>query len=234
VIVRASRVVPSSTNERGRGLFRRENAHVLAGAPSAVRRVQWGLGVRAISWREANGDPRLLKRRGVQIAPQLAAVIGGITAAGALLGFLMPPTARKRRTGERTIRAAFFSSAFGYLAVSLLDFWEHMRLEKEMTGRYFATQAVPLGETVNHGATIATLLGILILARPLPERLAPRDHFVLAAPILFLVLGWRDELVYHRKRSTHREDMMHTVAHLGAGVMLGAHYGNRLTAWHRR
>ena len=33
-------------------------------------------------------------------------------------------------------------------------------------------------------------------------------------------LGWRDELVYHRQRTDHREDMFHTVGHLAAGVML--------------
>jgi len=61
---------------------------------------------------------------------------------------------------------------------------------------------------------------LLTLARPLPPSLKMRDYLVLASPALFLVLGWRDELVYHRRRCVHREDIMHTVSHLAAGVMM--------------
>ena len=64
--------------------------------------------------------------------------------------------------------------------------------------------------------------GVLALSRPLPSVLEPRDWFVLASPLVFLALGWRDEFVYHRRRSVHREDLMHTVAHLAAGAMLSA------------
>jgi hypothetical protein len=88
------------------------------------------------------------------------------------------------------------------------------------------------GGTANHLATISVLIATLLLARPLPrERLAPRDWFVLFAPGLFLALGWRDELVYHRRRAVHREDMMHTVAHLAAGAMLAGFYATRTIPW---
>jgi len=118
------------------------------------------------------------------------------------------------------LRATFFFSAFSYLIISLIDFWEHFRLEKLATGRYLSMVAVPPGETFNHLLTSLVILGELVLARPLPPQLAPRDWFVVSAPLLFLLLGWRDELVYHRRRCAHREDIMHTTAHLAAGVMM--------------
>jgi hypothetical protein len=120
----------------------------------------------------------------------------------------------------RLLRATFFASAFAYLAVSLFDFWEHFRLEKLATGKWWSMTVVPLGETLNHTATGAIIIALFVLARPLPAAMEPRDWFVLAAPALFLILGWRDELVYHRRRSVHREDLMHTTAHLAAGVMM--------------
>jgi hypothetical protein len=49
----------------------------------------------------------------------------------------------------------------------------------------------------------------------------------LFGPLAFLVLGWRDEIVYHRLRTAHREDIMHTTAHLAAGLMLASLYAMR-------
>ena len=131
----------------------------------------------------------------------------------------------------RALRAIFFASAFAYLVLSLLDFWEHFRLEKAATGRWWSMTVLPLGETINHTATGAVVIAIFVLARPLPPTLAPRDWLVLLAPAIFLLLGWRDEVVYHRRRCAHREDIMHTVAHLAAGVMMCTYLSSRLFAW---
>lgn len=118
------------------------------------------------------------------------------------------------------LRAVFFAAAFAYLTVSLVDFWEHGRLERALGGGFFSTRALPLGESVNHALTTLTVVAFLALARHPPPVLAARDWVMLAAPAAFLALGWRDELVYHRRRCAHREDLMHTVAHLAAGVMM--------------
>ncbi|MCA1662998.1 MAG: hypothetical protein LC659_01740, partial [Myxococcales bacterium] len=128
-------------------------------------------------------------------------------------------------------RAIFFASAFAYLVLSLLDFWEHFRLEKAATGRFWSMTVLPLGETLNHMATGLVVIAIFVLARPLPATLAARDWLVLLAPALFLALGWRDEIVYHRRRCAHREDIMHTVAHLAAGVMICTYLSSRLFPW---
>ena len=129
------------------------------------------------------------------------------------------------------VRASFFAAAFAYLGVSLFDFWEHFRLEKVATGRWWSATVVPIGETLNHTATGVVVIAFLVLARPLPPVLAPRDFICLSAPIVFLALGWRDELVYHRRRAVHREDIMHTVAHLAAGAMLCSFALMRFRSW---
>lgn len=121
---------------------------------------------------------------------------------------------------KRLPAAAFFAALYSYLFLSIVDFAEHYRLERIATGSFFTFRVVPLGESLNHTATVATILVFLIGARPLPATLEPRDWAVLAAPAVFLALGWRDEVVYHRRRSVHREDILHTVSHLAAGVMM--------------
>ncbi len=131
----------------------------------------------------------------------------------------------------RLMRAIFFAAAFAYLVVSLLDFWEHFRLERAATGRWWSMTVLPPGETLNHTATGAVIVALFVLARPLPSLPAARDWFVLASPAIFLALGWRDEVVYHRRRCAHREDIMHTVAHLAAGVMMCSYLSTRLFAW---
>ena len=133
---------------------------------------------------------------------------------------------------ERLVRATFFASALGYLSVSVVDFAEHFRLEKEATGSWFSFVAIPVGESLNHAATTIVLVLLLALARPLrPPPLPVRDWLVLAAPLAFFALGWRDELVYHRRRAAHREDIMHTVAHLAGGVMIASLLAMRLVDW---
>jgi hypothetical protein len=132
---------------------------------------------------------------------------------------------------ERFLRCVYPACAFLYLTLSAIDFAEHFRLEREATGRFTSMTAIPLGESVNHALTLSTIIAAILLARPLPAVLAPRDLVVLAAPIAFLALGLRDEIVYHRKRAKHREDIMHTTAHLTAGIMWTTLYALRLTRW---
>lgn len=133
------------------------------------------------------------------------------------------------RAPHRALNVIFFTSALGYLSVSLIDFREHFVLHHRETGRWLGWSVVTIGESINHVLTTLTIIGILVLARPIPAVMETRDWFVVVAPGLFGFLGWRDEIVYHRKRCDHREDMMHTVAHLGAGVMLTSFYALRLT-----
>lgn len=166
-------------------------------------------------------DEALRPSAAIVIAVALA-VVGG-AAAGAL--------GSSGAVAYRVLRAIFFASAFAYLVLSLLDFWEHFRLEKAATGRWWSMMVLPLGETLNHAATGLVIIAMFVLARPLPPTLAPRDWLVLVAPAIFLALGWRDEIVYHRRRCAHREDIMHTVAHLAAGVMMCTYLSSRLFLW---
>jgi hypothetical protein len=117
--------------------------------------------------------------------------------------------------------------------ISYVDFREHFHLEKALTGRYFAARAVPLGETVNHAGSGLVLIALLVLARPLAPALNARDVLVLALPVLFLVLGLRDEFVFHRRRALHREDIMHTTAHLAGGALIASYLALRLVDWSR-
>jgi len=174
-------------------------------------------------WAEVRGAPPALR-----VPPLVGALIGAAVAAGPMVG----AASRRAPAPVRLVRSIFWSSALGYLVTSLVDFAEHFRLEKEATGRYLASAVVPAGETLNHAATVATVVSALALARPVRRRrLRARDVWLLVAPGVFLALGWRDEFVYHRRRSTHREDMMHTIPHLAAGVMWTSLYAMRLPRW---
>lgn len=156
----------------------------------------------------------------LRVPPWIGATIAASVAGGLLLGGV-PETERRLRV----LRAVFFGAAFGYLTTSLVDFAEHFRLEKIAAGRYLRAVVVPLGESLNHGLTILTVISAIILTGP-PLRTDARWRglWVALAPGVFLALGWRDELVYHRRRTTHREDIIHTVAHLAAGMMWTALY----------
>jgi len=156
----------------------------------------------------------------------LALAIALAVAAGVALGALTGPS-----VPERVLRAVFYGAASGYAGASLVDFWEHFRLEKQATGRWLAATAIPIGESLNHLLTIAVLISMFVLARPPASPPAARDFWIMLAPGAFLALGWRDEIVYHRRRAAHREDIMHTVAHLAAGAMLTAFYALRLVRW---
>lgn len=130
-----------------------------------------------------------------------------------------------------TVRSLFFASGFVYLVVSIFDFREHFRLEKLATGRRLAWVVVPWGETVNHIATGLTLSALFAIARPIHLPLGAGDWYCIVAPGIFLVLGWRDELVYHRRRAAQREDIMHTTAHLAAAGMLASFVAMRMGPW---
>jgi hypothetical protein len=75
------------------------------------------------------------------------------------------------------------------------------------------------------------LAGVFLMARPLPAPPAARDLFVLAAPLVFLALGWWDEVAYHRRRAAHREEVLHALSHLAGGALLAFLLVARLTAW---
>jgi len=133
-----------------------------------------------------------------ELRPPTIIVIGLVAAlaGGGLLGL----TASTGSVPYRVLRGIFFASAFAYLVLSLFDFWEHFRLEKAATGRWWSMTVLPPGETLNHIATGTVVIALFVFARPLPSVLAARDWFVIFAPALFLALGWRDEIVYHRRR----------------------------------
>lgn len=133
---------------------------------------------------------------------------------------------------EAVARAGLALSLVAYLAASLLDLAEHFRLEREVSGRWLSWQAIPLGESGVHLAVTGVLIGAVALARPLPPEPALRDAFVLASPLLFLGLGWWDELAYHRRRALHREDILHTLSHLAAGALLAFVLIGSLAPWH--
>ena len=158
-----------------------------------------------------------------EIRPVVALAVGVPTFGGALLG------ARLESALPGTIlRSTFLSAAGAYLSLSVLDFLLHAKMEHEVTGRWTGFEVVPPGETVNHVLTVGTVLALLASLRPAPSRRTGRDWIALAAPAAFFVLGSRDELVYHRRRATHREDKLHAIAHLAAGVMLTAFTALRL------
>lgn len=131
----------------------------------------------------------------------------------------------------RVARGVFIGSSAAYGVLALIDFGEHCRLEKQTTGRYLSCKAIPLAETVNHVAIVATVIGFLVLARPYGEHAEARDWFVLAFPVIFLALGWSDELVFHRHRTHQRENIIHTTTHAAAAAMFASTVMYRVVDW---
>jgi hypothetical protein len=82
--------------------------------------------------------------------------LGVAIPAGVLLGVAVSPGP----LAYRAVRGIFFASAFAYLVLSLFDFWEHFRLEKAATGRWWSMSVLPPGETLNHIATAAVADGV--------------------------------------------------------------------------
>jgi hypothetical protein len=175
----------------------------------------------------ANMQPKPTLPADLRIPRWLGLTLAAAMATGVAVGVFatVGPAALKM------IRAIFFAGAFGYLTVSIVDFWEHWRLERVAGGGLFTWRAMRFGETVNHAFTTVAVVGFLVLARRPPPVMEWRDWVALSLPAVFLLLGWRDELVYHRRRCVHREDIMHTVAHLAAGLMMCSFALSKMVGW---
>ncbi len=150
-----------------------------------------------------------------------------VLAAGAAIGFASGGESLMGRVAEASFRASFFA----YLLVSSLDLMEHFRLEKYVTGRYIGFTVVPFAETLVHGAIVTTLAAMITFVRPISGTPELRDWAILLSPLVFLALGWFDELFFHRRRALHREDILHTISHLAAGTMLVSMFASRLVVW---
>ncbi len=158
----------------------------------------------------------------------LAWVIGiSATLAAGVAAALFPSEA----FGQQALRSASAASGALYAVISYIDFREHFHMEKALTGRYLAWRVVPPGETLNHMGSGLTLIALLLLARPIGAAADARDVVVLMLPVVFLLLGLRDEFVFHRRRAHHREDMMHTTAHLAGGALIASYLALRLVDW---
>src|SRR5258708_6756400 len=107
-----------------------------------------------------------LRPSALVIASLALALVGGV-ALGALVSTGPLP--------YRVLRAIFFAAAFAYAVLSSLDFWEHFRLEKAATGRFWSMSVLPVGETINHAATGAVIIAMFVLARPIGPVLLIRD-----------------------------------------------------------
>jgi len=160
----------------------------------------------------------------LRIPAWFALLVAGGMLAGVAVGLLTG----EGTTAWRLSRCIFLAAGYGYLAISLVDFAEHFRLEREVSGRWMSWQAIPIGESLNHLATVGTIVLVLVLGRRPPAEPELRDWLVIGAPAIFLLLGWRDEIVYHRRRAVHREDILHTTAHLAAGVMFAGFLSSTL------
>ena len=54
----------------------------------------------------------------------------------------------------------------------MLDLWEHFRLERHVTGRYWTFEVIPIGESLIHATLVCTLTFLLFGAQPLGTHLA--------------------------------------------------------------
>jgi hypothetical protein len=155
----------------------------------------------------------------------LKVMLAGAGALGPVAGLL----GRRAPASTRALRALLWSSGMLYLLTAGLDLAEHFRLEKEATGHWLRWTAIPPAESAVHAAIVATNVSALALARPLRRNPGPVDVWLLSAPVVFLALGWTDELAFHRRRAPHREDVIHATEHLAEGVMWTALYALRLS-----
>ena len=165
----------------------------------------------------------------VRVPGWLGVLFGAAAATGPVVGLLD----RRAPLARRVVRSTLVGSTAVYAVSALLDLVEHLRLEKGATGRLLSCEIVPRTETAVHAALIATNLSVLGLVRPLRRPMGLREGWILLAPVVFLALGWADELVYHRKRAPRRENVIHAVEHLAEGVMWTALYATRLVSWKR-
>ena len=148
----------------------------------------------------------------LKVPPALWATL----ATASLVGFVVGLFAAEGLNRTPGAFACFCASIAAYLVVSGLDLHEHLRLEKFVTGRWIEWKVVPLGESVLHSGIVGCLVAALILSFWEPP-LGPIP--LLVATLGFFALGWCDELIYHRRRALHREDILHTVSHLAGGAV---------------
>jgi hypothetical protein len=175
-------------------------------------------------WEDHRALPAHLRPTRAAWAALCVALVGGFS-----LGLALPAD----HPLQRLARAAAYASGAAYFVISYVDFREHFLLEKAVTGRWWSARALPLGETLNHAGSGITLLSLLLLARPVVDAPTARDLVVFGLAPLFLVLGLRDEFVFHRRRSSHREDLMHTTAHLAGGAFIASWLVLRVVDWTR-
>lgn len=148
----------------------------------------------------------------LKVPPALWTTLAAASAVGFVVGLAYAESLNRATWAF----ACFCASIASYLVVVGLDLREHLRLEKFVTGRWIAWQVVPLGESILHSGIVSCLLGTLILSFWGPT-LGPIP--LLIATVGFFALGWCDELIYHRRRALHREDILHTVSHLAGGAV---------------
>jgi hypothetical protein len=185
-------------------------------AEAATHHARGGLGI-ARPWNETHlAAPMRIPR-------WLAALLGASLAAGPVVGL-----AARRPPAARVLRGVFATSTLAYLVAASVDLAEHLRLEKEVTGHRLRWTVVPPSETAVHAGIIATKLSVLLLARPLRRPAHLLDVWLIAAPGVFLALGWLDELAYHRRRTPHREDIIHATQHLAEGIMWTSLYATHV------
>jgi hypothetical protein len=149
----------------------------------------------------------------------------------AAIGPVIAVASRGQPLRVRVLRAILGASGGAYALSMAFDAAEHFRLEREVTGRYLRWKAVSAGESVLHGALLLSVFAAIATARRPPRRhLRGSDHIMLFAPAAFLLLGWLDELVYHRRRASLREEVIHATEHLSEGMMWTALYALRVLA----
>jgi hypothetical protein len=129
------------------------------------------------------------------------------------------------------VRGFFFAAAAGYIVMAATDVLEHIRLERELTGRVVAAQVVPLGETLLHVLLATTLVAMFSLSPAIRMTSTWGELFAVTAPIAFLLLSGIDELVYHRRRAQQREHTLHAIAHFSGAAMLVAFVTLQFVDW---
>ncbi|MCH2174052.1 hypothetical protein MK489_24995 [Myxococcota bacterium] len=153
----------------------------------------------------------------LRVPPSLWLALASIAAMGFVVGGLSAS-----HLGRSTWAfACFCASIASYGFVATLDLKEHLRLEKFVTGRFVAWTVIPLGESALHVGIVGCLLLAVSITLSQP---ALGSSPLLLATLGFFGLGWLDELLYHRRRALHREDILHTVSHLTGGAVFATLY----------